>query len=176
MRAFRKLLGLGASSAPERDTETVRRIAAELDRLEPDEARYLAAFACVLARVAHADLEISTQELDEMTRIVAGLGELGESRARLVVELVKTRQIDVGGTENYVVTRLFRELSDRGRRLGLLRCLLAVAAADDEISERESSEITQIGLELGLTRPDIVSARSEYRDRLAVLRSAPRAQ
>ena len=36
------------------DSESVRRIATQLERLEPEAARYLAAFAYVLARVAHA--------------------------------------------------------------------------------------------------------------------------
>ena len=36
------------------DTETVQRILAELDSLEPDRARYLAAFSYVLGRIAHA--------------------------------------------------------------------------------------------------------------------------
>ena len=40
---------LGLDGAPEKadhgDTDTVRRIAAELDRLDPDRARYIAAFA-----------------------------------------------------------------------------------------------------------------------------------
>ncbi|MGI9432999.1 MAG: hypothetical protein ACR2PQ_12335, partial [Myxococcota bacterium] len=50
------------------DTETVRRIAARLERLPQEEARHLAAFAFVLARVAHADLEIDETEAREMER------------------------------------------------------------------------------------------------------------
>ena len=42
------------------DTETVRRIVGELDRLDPAHARYLAAFAYVLSRVANADLDITS--------------------------------------------------------------------------------------------------------------------
>ena len=62
---------LGVKS-PERDargeTETVRRIASRLEGLPPDRARHLAAFAYVLARVAHADLEIDAAESAEMER------------------------------------------------------------------------------------------------------------
>ena len=41
------------------DTETVVRIVRELDKLEPQRARFLAAFAYVLSRVAGADDRIS---------------------------------------------------------------------------------------------------------------------
>ena len=67
MRSLLRLLGLNDTEQPEsRDTATVRRIAAELDKLDPGEARFLAAFAYVLARVAHADYEVSEDEIREM--------------------------------------------------------------------------------------------------------------
>ena len=56
-----KYLGLGDSlprSEESGETETVRRIAAQLDRLDPEMAKYLASFAYVLARVANADMKI----------------------------------------------------------------------------------------------------------------------
>ena len=58
------------------DTRTVREIAAQLERLEPDTARFLAGFAYVLARVANADLQIDESESTEMRRIVCELAEL----------------------------------------------------------------------------------------------------
>ena len=51
-----RFLGLdskGERAARGGETETVRRIAARLERLDPATAKYLAAFAYVLARVAH---------------------------------------------------------------------------------------------------------------------------
>ena len=59
MRVTARILGVGSEFATSeaRDTATVRRIAAELEALPPAEARFLAAFAYVLARVARADLE-----------------------------------------------------------------------------------------------------------------------
>ena len=142
MRSVLLLLGLSDVKPPEsRDTETVRRIAAELDKLEPEEARFLAAFAYVLARVAHADYEVSEDEIREMERLVRKLSELGEAQAALVVQIAKTQAVTLGATENYVVTRQFREVSTREQRLSLLRCLFAVAAADESVSDAENTEI-----------------------------------
>jgi len=175
MRSVLRLLGLSDVKPPEsRDTETVRRIAAELDKLDPGEARFLAAFAYVLARVAHADYEVSEDEIREMERLVRQLSELGEAQAALVVQIAKTQAVTLGATENYVVTRQFRDVSTREQRLSLLRCLFAVAAADESISDKENTEITLIATELGLTQPELVVARSAYREKLAVLKNFPR--
>ena len=175
MRSLLRLLGLSEKPGPERgDTETVRRIAAQLDKLDPDQARYLASFAYVLARVANADSEVSEEEVHKMEGLVRELGQLGEAQAALVVQIAKTQAITLGGTENYVVTRQFRENSSRDQRLRLLSCLFAVAAADQNVSDVENTEITLIATELGLTGPEVAAARSAYRDYLSVLKDMPR--
>ena len=176
MRALRRLLGLETEVDEVRDTETVARIAAELDQLEPDRARFLAAFAYVLARVARADLEVSDAETHKMVELVREFSDLPPAQATLVVLMAKTHAIALGGTENYLVTRQFRELSTRGQRIDLVRCLFAVAAADENISSVESTEITQIGGELGFTREEIAGLRASFRDQLSVLQNAKSAE
>ena len=52
------------------DTETIRRIVVELKPLEPARARFLAGFAYVLNRVAHADSNISLAEKSAIRKIV----------------------------------------------------------------------------------------------------------
>jgi uncharacterized tellurite resistance protein B-like protein len=170
---LKKLLGTDGPSASraDADTETVRRIAAELDRLPPETAKYLAAFAYVLARVANADLDIDDSETREMERVVASLASLAESEAALAVQIAKTQARHLGGTENYVVTREFRKVSTREQRVELLKCLYAVAAADGTISGAESAEINSIGDELGFTRAECTALRSPYRDKLAELQN-----
>jgi hypothetical protein len=62
-----KLLGLD-SDAPTRshgDTEAVRKITQALDQLDPARARYIAAFAYILSRVAYADMNISPREVEK---------------------------------------------------------------------------------------------------------------
>jgi uncharacterized tellurite resistance protein B-like protein len=175
MRALRRLLGIDSElSTAASDTATVRRIAATLDALPPAEARYLAAFAYVLARVARADLEISSAESEQMIRLVREFSTLSEAQALLVVQLAKTQAIALGGTENYLVTRQFKEISNSAQRVDLLRCLFAVAAADQTISHVENSEITAIGLEIGLRAEEVASIRAAYRDQLSVLKDLPK--
>ena len=75
MSFFSKLLGTGrvnpSDTNKNADTETVRRIAAELNALSTDEARYLGAYAYVLVRTARADLHISEVETQKMEELVA---------------------------------------------------------------------------------------------------------
>jgi uncharacterized tellurite resistance protein B-like protein len=152
------------------ETETVRRIAGQLERLEPNDARRLAGFAYVLARVANADLRIESTEASAMERIVAEVAELTPAEAALVVEIAKSQARLLGGTDNYTVTREYRTVSTPDQRVQLLDCLYAVAAADGSISNLESTEIAAIADELGFSRADQSAMRSRWRDQLSVLK------
>ena len=132
MRSLFKLLGVVPESAQVRDLDSVERIAAELAHLEADRARYVATFAYVLARVAHADAEISSEEVATMERLAEQTMGLPPREAALIVEIARSHALELGVTEYYSVTRRFRELSSREQRLGLLECLFAVAAADPD--------------------------------------------
>jgi uncharacterized tellurite resistance protein B-like protein len=170
-------LGLGGrpdADAGDGETETVRRIAARLERLPLEERRFVAAFAYVLARVAHVDLRIEESEALAMERIVALQAGLGPEEAALAVEIAKRHAELLGGTENYVVTREFRRISSPEQRLRLVDCLYAVAAADDSVTNLESSEIAAIAEELGVEQAELVAIRSRYRDKLGVLKRPAR--
>ena len=156
------------TSAAERDT--VRRIVDELDHLSLERARYVATFAFVLSRVAHADLQITAEETRAMERIVVEHGRLPEEQALIVVQMAKTQSLLFGGTDNYSVTKEFARIAAREDKLALLRCLFAVSAADRSITSVESTVIRQIADELGLEHAEFIAVRSGFREHLAVLR------
>jgi uncharacterized tellurite resistance protein B-like protein len=152
------------------DSDTVARIVRELDQLEPDRARYLASFAYILSRVAGADLHVSEEETRHMVHVIERLGGLPEAQAVLVVEIAKKQNQLFGGTENYLVTRQFREIASDAQRQELLDCLFGVSAADDAITGEEEAQIWQIASELGFSHQDYVQARLAYSDKRTVLR------
>lgn len=160
----------GSRTRPQGDTDTVRRIVAELDKLEPERARYLAAFAYVLSRIAGADFQITEIETARMVELVHRLGQLTEAQAMLVVEIAKSQQRLFGGTENFLVTREFRELASEQQRFDLLRCLFAVAAADATISPEEEAQLWQVAGELGCSRLEFTTIRAEFSEWRSVLR------
>ncbi len=166
------LLGLGdkAEDLDEQSTETVRKIVAELEALEPEKARFIAAFAYIMGRVAHADRQISAEETQAMEEIVRKLAHLPEAQSVLVVEIAKSQNRLFGGTENFLVTREFAEISTSDQRQELLDCLFAVSAADESISSVEEAQIRQIASELGFSHQEYVEARSVYAQHREVLK------
>lgn len=168
MSVLKKLLGAISTSVatleetPSAETDSVRRIAAKLEALEPERARYVAAFAYILGRVANADLDISEEESRAMEAQVQEHGALPEDQALLVVEIAKSQNRLFGGTENFLVTREFGQIASREQKLSLLDCLFAVSAADESVSILEEEQARRISSELGLSHQDYVSVRARY--------------
>ena len=99
--ALRSWLGLGAAdvqeSGPLRDTLEA------LDHLEPDRAKYLASFAYLMGRIAHADRHVSPEETRTMEALVAEHGQIPPDQAMLVVQLAKTNNRLFGATADFLV-------------------------------------------------------------------------
>jgi uncharacterized tellurite resistance protein B-like protein len=166
--------GAAKKPAAHGDTETVRRIVGELNKLEPARARHLAAFAYVLSRVANADLDISEVETRKIVEIVQRLGKIPEEQAMIVAEIANSQNRLFGGTENYLVTREFKEIASDDERQHLLDCLFAVSAADQAITGDEEGQIWQIASELGFSHREYIDARLAYQDKRTVFRSEPK--
>ena len=171
---------LGGSGVPgdgmdpgmtERDTETVRRIARELDAMPVERARFLAAFAYILTRAAAADLTITAEESREIEKLVSEHGKLPEAQAILVSQIARNQSLLHGGTEDYLVTRQFRELSTEEDRLALLRCCYLVGAADDTITAAESDLLQEIAKELDVDRDAVNVIRNEFAPKLAAIQA-----
>jgi uncharacterized tellurite resistance protein B-like protein len=158
-----------SASSPE--TETVRKITEALDRLEPERARYIAAFAYLLGRIARADLRISPEETRAIEGIVVETGGVPEEQAIIIVQIAKTQNILFGSTENYLVSREFNEMATHEQKLALIDCMFAVAAADESISTVEDNEVSQVADELRIEHKDFIAIRSTYRIYLAVLKN-----
>ena len=167
------LFGLKNQEAPEPSdsaAETIRKISDSLDKLDNDQAKYVASFAYILGRVAHADLDISKEETRKMEIVVEGMGALLEEQAVLVVEIAKTQNRLFGSTENFLVTREFRRLASREQKIALLNCLFAVSSSDQSISTVEDNEIRSVSKELGLDHSDFIAARRGYIEHFEVLK------
>ncbi len=109
-----------------------------------------------------------------MEQIIMERGRLPEEQAVIVIQIAKTQNILFGGTENYLVSREFKEMTTYEERMALLDCLYAVAAADESISTIEDNEVSQIADELRIEHRDFISIRSRYRDYLAVFKNSPK--
>ena len=161
LNSIRAWLGVARPATPE--FAPLRETLDALDHLEPDRARYLAAFAYLLGRVAHADQRVSPEETAAMEALVRDEGRLSQDQAMVVVQLAKTSNLLFGGTANFLVAREFSELATYDQKLALMRCLFALSATDEAISTAEESEIHRIANELRIDQPDLVALRVAQR-------------
>jgi uncharacterized tellurite resistance protein B-like protein len=138
-------------------------ISQRLAHLEPRSARYLACFASVLARVAHADASVAQAERAEMARRISALAELDGEQADAVVTLAVDHTRELATVDRERVTGEFRSLSTPLQRTELFFCLYAVASADGFISDHETREIDHIADELGVARTQASGIRADRR-------------
>lgn len=162
----------GDSTVTKDDVDgTVQRIANELDAIPDDRALYLATFAYILGRAAHADSHVSKDETQKMQNIVQTLGHIPSEQAALVIDIASGQVRIFGGTANYAITQSFREMSTPEQRRELLECVFAVSAADRSITVDEETQIRQISNELGLTHKEFIQTKSDYAEHLEALKS-----
>ena len=183
MSLFRRVLNLDAPDSPDlpvhpdapipaataAETDSVRVISVRLEALPPARARYVAAFAYLLGRAAHATGDMSDAERDAMLRI-ADAGGLDAETAALVIDLAGTLAAEFGATEDFLVTREFKAISTMEERERLLRCCFLVLAADDEIDATESWLANRMAEELDVERPDLNRIREEFHEQLSGVR------
>src|SRR5262245_10208855 len=164
LKSIRAWLGVDASD--EQDFAPLRETLDALDHLEPDRARFLAAFAYLLGRVAHADQHVSPEETRVMEDVVREQGDLTQDQAMVVVQLAKTSNLLFGGSANFQVARQFSELATYEQKLALMRCLFAVSATDAAISMAAEGAIHRIAKELRIEQSDLVALRVSHKRHL----------
>jgi uncharacterized tellurite resistance protein B-like protein len=157
---------LGVDTPASQEFAPLRETLEALDHLEPERARYLAAFAYLLGRVAHADQYVSPEETDTMEALVRRHGQLSQDQAMVVVQLAKTSNLLFRGTADFLVAREFSQQATYDQKIALMECLFAVAATDEAISVSEEGEIHRIATELRIDRPDLIALRVAHQRHL----------
>jgi len=125
--------------------------------LSEEEQRTLALAGGLMAKVAHADREVSDAEFETIVACIRRHWDLDEEEASFVAE-VALASVHV----TYDALRMMRELFEQtgeAERRQILTALFAVAAADGEISHDEHEEIRMIAKGLKLTHRDFINAK-----------------
>ena len=171
MSFLARFLGMSPRDPHSQEPKAIQSLLGPLDDLDADQARYLAAFAYVLSRVAAADRVIADSELEQMRRILIDEGALPTDQAELVVGLAAGLAHEMGGAQDYVVTRRLAELTPRDERERILDCAIRVAAADQRIDGHEERELRGIAKQLGFSDKRFLDALNRYRDLRSVFLS-----
>jgi uncharacterized tellurite resistance protein B-like protein len=170
-----RFLGLDDTQAG-RETEpaSLVELARTLEGLPVEQGRFVAAFSYLMARVAGTDLEMAEKERTAIAARLETFAELdGDTASRLADAALASVALH-GASDDHLVARAFRDMSEHEERLRLIRCLLAVAAADETITTREDNEIFEVAAEIGVDRRDVVAIRSQWKDYLGSMRALPR--
>jgi uncharacterized tellurite resistance protein B-like protein len=173
IRTIRGWLGVDAADRA-KEFAPLRETLDALDHMEPGHARFLAAFAYLLGRVAHADQHVSPEETAAMEKLVREQGHLSEDQAMVVTQLAKTSNLLFGGTANFLVAREFAGMATYEQKLDLMHCLFAISVTDESISLAEEGEIHKIARELGINQPDLVALRVAHQRHLPGIGTRPK--
>ncbi len=169
-----RFLGLDEQTAG-RDAEpqSLVDLAVELDSLPPEEARFIAAFAYLLARVAGVDLRTDDVERVEIIRRLEGFAGIDTAQAEILAKSAVQMAEVHSASDDHLVARAFRDMTQHPEQIRLLRCLYAVAAADEIISTQEDNEIFEVAQAIGVARRDVVALRSEFKQYLGSMKALP---
>jgi uncharacterized tellurite resistance protein B-like protein len=165
-----RFLGIGVSTERRDDPESLLEIEARLEVLPAEEARFISAFAYLLARIAGVDLRTESVERDVIAQRLEDFAEIDTALSVLLTETAIHAASSYSATDDHLVARAFRDMSGRAERLKLLRCLFAVAAADDSITTKEDNEIFEIAEAIGVDHSDVIGLRSNYKELLASMK------
>jgi len=169
-----RFLGLGKSDGGrEREPASLAEISAQLEALPPEEARFVSAFSYLLARVAAVDLSTDGVERDAMRKRLEDFAGVDATRAALLSEAAIRAAETYSASDGHLVARAFRDMSEEPERIRLLRCLYAVAAADENISAVEDNDIFEVARAIGVRQSDVVAVRSEFKNQLGSMKALP---
>ena len=170
-----KRLGLARSDPPPRNRYTAA-VREHLDRLPAERAEFVAAFAGLLARVAHANREVSDAERKAMRRVITRNVGLSAAESEAVADTVVHHAIELGGIDYASLTNTLNELGSGADKEHLIDCLYAVATADDTVSVVEDEEVRQVARALLLTHSQFIEIRRRYKEQLEVIQALRKTQ
>jgi len=170
-----KRLGLAGSDPPPRN-RYVAAVREHLERLPAERAEFVAAFAGLLVRVAHADMEISDAERRALRRVVNKNTGLSAAESEAVADTVVHYTETLAGIDYASLTSTLNEFANEADKKNLIDCLYAIATADDIVSIIEDEEIRQVARALLLTHAQFIEIRTRYKEQLEVIQALRKTQ
>lgn len=156
--------------APADAREILHRARQFLPDADDETARVVAALGGLLAAVAYADRNYSTEEEAVVRRLLARVAGMTEAGVDAICDAMRRHVVEASTVGIPRFTRELRELGDTDLRREVLEALVELAAADGTITTSETNLLRQITTALGLSQSDYNDAQARHRDRLSVLK------
>ncbi len=166
----------GSAEGTARHKEFASRLHQRVGSLLPNQSEEnqlkLACLAGLFARVAYADMEITSGEQERMESILREWSDLSETEVQAVAELACKEVVELCGLENTRYCHPLADLMSTSQRVSVLTALFAVAAADGSVEHLESEEIRNVAKGLLLEHKHYVSCRATVIDKLKLLKNS----
>jgi uncharacterized tellurite resistance protein B-like protein len=128
------------------------------DLVVPDaEVRKLSLAGGLMARVAHIDRTVTSEECDAMIAVLESDWGVSQVAATVVAEVAVSAV--AGNLDYFRLTRAFFSSTDGDERVQFLNVLFDVAYADGRLSSEEQEEIRRIAQSLNLSQRQVNDAR-----------------
>jgi len=168
---FGRWLGSASrSEVPEGAQEILFRVREHLPDADDDTARVVAALGGLLAAVAYADRNYSSDEEAVVRKLLARVSGMTPAGIEAICAAMRRHVIEASTVGVTRFTRELRELGDAELRLEVLDALVDLAAADGRVTMSETNLLRQITTSLGLSQSDYNDAQARHRDRLSILK------
>ncbi len=138
---------------------------------DADEAtrRIVTAVAGLLARIAYADGDYSTQEEAAIRTELSRVHGLSQAGIDAICGLLADQISHVALLGDHDWTRDLRDLADRELRLEVLEVLVEMAVADQVLKLDEQTQLRRIAKALSLTQDEYNAVQAKHRDKLSTL-------
>ena len=147
---------------PADSTDSVRAIVGHLAGVDPGAARYAAAFVFVVCRATRLSWPAEGPDPAAMAALLRARADVTADQALRAIEVAVYQARLVGATDDFLVTREFRQISTVEQRLDLVECLFTVCATGGSMSAREEAQIRQICSELGFAHHHYIAMRTSW--------------
>jgi len=155
---------------PEDAQEILYRVREHLPEADDDTARVVAALGGLLAAVAYADRNYSTDEEAVVRKLLARVNGMTPAGVDAICDAMRRHVVEASTVGMLRFTRELRELGDAELRREVLDALVDLAAADGRVTMNETNVLRQITTSLGLSQLDYNDAQARHRDRLSILK------
>jgi uncharacterized tellurite resistance protein B-like protein len=150
--------------------EILHRARQFLPDADDETARVVAALGGLLAAVAYADRNYSSEEESVVRRLLARVAGMTDAGVDAICDAMRRHVVEASTVGIPRFARELRELGDADLRREALEALVELAAADGTITMSETNLLRQITTALGLSQSDYNDAQARHRDRLSVLK------
>jgi len=150
--------------------EILVRVREHMPQADDETVRVIAALGGLLAAVAYADRDYSSDEEGLVRQVLARVQGTTAAGVDAICDAMRRHVVEASTVGIPRFTRELRELGDTELRREVLDALVDLAAADGQITTSETNLLRQVTTSLGLSQGDYNESQARHKSRLTILK------